>query len=165
VALRLVWFALSVCQPGGQVVVPAGWRGGLVVIVLHCHAPDDFSLAVVSAADGLAHHPRRTDPATGGLVYNSPLVLRQVPAARVQDSAVWVVVFKAGEPRITSHHLSCTLISSCSRPVSSSHHLASPLITYQTAAKQARYTSKQSSPHLTGYGSCRLCGRLRSLLP
>ena len=42
-------------EPGAQAVVPAGWRNGLVMLVLHCEAPDDFSLAVVSAADGLAH--------------------------------------------------------------------------------------------------------------
>ena len=67
---------IKALEPGGQVVVPAGWRTGLVMLVLHCEASDDFTLAVVCAADGLAHHPRRPDPATGETVYNSPLVLR-----------------------------------------------------------------------------------------
>lgn len=86
---------IKALEPGAQVVVPAGWHTGLIMLVLHCEGPDDFTLAVVSAADGLNHHPRKADPAGGGTLYNSPLMLRQLPAARVQDSAVWVVVFKA----------------------------------------------------------------------
>jgi hypothetical protein len=36
-------------------VVPAGWRTGVVMLVLHCDSIDDyFSLAVVTA---VSHHP------------------------------------------------------------------------------------------------------------
>ena len=72
---------IKALEPGGLVVVPAGWRGGLVMLVLHCDAPDAFTLSLVSVAEGLgAHHPQRLDPATGSVQYHTPLVLREVPA-------------------------------------------------------------------------------------
>lgn len=42
-------------EPGSVLVVPAGWRTGVVMLVLHCDSIDDyFSLAVVTA---VSHHP------------------------------------------------------------------------------------------------------------
>jgi hypothetical protein len=81
---------IKALEPGSVLVVPAGWRTGVVMLVLHCDSIDYFSLAVVTAVDGISHHPMRTNPATGMPQHNSPLLLRRVPAARAQDSAVVV---------------------------------------------------------------------------
>jgi hypothetical protein len=86
---------IKALEPGSVLVVPAGWRTGVVMLVLHCDSIDYFSLAVVTAVDGISHHPMRTNPATGMPQHNSPLLLRRVPAARAQDSAVWFVILKA----------------------------------------------------------------------
>lgn len=87
---------IKALEPGQLAITPAGWKGGLVMLVLHCDAMDVFTLAVVSSGDGLDYHPRRADPSSGETQYNSPLLLRNIPGARVQDSAVWFVLLKAG---------------------------------------------------------------------
>ena len=86
---------IKAMEPGSIIVVPAGWRTGLVTLVLQCDSTDDFTLAVVATTSGIAHHPSRIDPITGGTQHNSPLLMRKVPAARVQDAAVWYMLLKA----------------------------------------------------------------------
>ena len=99
---------IKAMEPGSIVVVPAGWTGGLIMLVLLCDTPDTFSLAVINAGNGLQHHPSRSHPATGDPQYNSPLVLHDIPAARAQDSAVWFLILKAAffpEERHSAHLL------------------------------------------------------------
>ena len=37
--------------PGAVLVMPAGWKGGLVTLVLHCASFDSFTLAVCSVGE------------------------------------------------------------------------------------------------------------------
>ena len=82
-------------QPGSVLVVPGGWKNGLVCYVLHCESFESFNLAVCSTQDGLQYHPMRIDPATGELQYNAPLLLRGIPAPRVRDGAIWCMLLRA----------------------------------------------------------------------
>ena len=82
-------------QPGSVLVVPGGWKGGLVCYVLHCESFESFNLAVCSTQDGLQYHPMRIDPATGELQFNAPFLLRGIPAHRVRDGAIWCMLLKA----------------------------------------------------------------------
>ena len=70
---------IKALEPGSFLVVPGGWKGGLVFFVLQCVTTENFTLAVCSAGDGLQFHPSRVDPATGMLQHNSPLLLRDIP--------------------------------------------------------------------------------------
>ena len=74
-------------QPGSVLVVPGGWKNGLVCYVLHCESFESFNLAVCSTQDGLQYHQMRIDPATGDLQYNAPLLLRGIPAPRVRGAS------------------------------------------------------------------------------
>ena len=72
--------------------MPAGWKGGLPWC---CTAPlDSFTLAVCSVGDGL-YHAVRVDPGSGAMQYNSPLLVRDIPAHRIRDGAFWFVALKA----------------------------------------------------------------------
>ena len=82
-------------QPGSVIVVPGGWKQGLVCYVLHCESFESFNLAVCSTHDGLQYHPMRIDPATGDLQFNSPFLFRDIPAQRVRDGAIWCMLLKA----------------------------------------------------------------------
>ena len=82
-------------QPGSVLVVPGGWKGGLVCYVLHCESFESFNLAVCSTQDGLQYHPMRIDPATGELQFNAPFLLRGIPAHRVRDGAIWCMLLRA----------------------------------------------------------------------
>ena len=82
-------------QPGSVLVVPGGWKNGLVCYVLHCESFESFNLAVCSTQDGLQYHPMRIDPATGDLQFNAPFLLRDIPAHRVRDGAIWCMLLKA----------------------------------------------------------------------
>ena len=66
-------------NPGSSMVIPAGWRGGVVLYVVHCVTFDTFSMAVCAANEGLRYHASRIDPATGEVQYNSPMILREIP--------------------------------------------------------------------------------------
>ena len=81
--------------PGAVLVMPAGWKGGLVTLVLHCASFDSFTLAVCSVGDGLLYHAVRVDPGSGAMQYNSPLLVRDIPAHRIRDGAFWFVALKA----------------------------------------------------------------------
>jgi hypothetical protein len=70
---------IKALEPGSVVVIPGGWKGGLVFFVLHCVTTEAYTLAVCSVGDGLEFHPTRADPATGKQTYNSPLLLRDIP--------------------------------------------------------------------------------------
>ena len=55
--------------PGNSLVIPAGWKGGNIVYVLHCNNFETFTLAVVSTGEvrspweGWAGSARHATPA------------------------------------------------------------------------------------------------------
>ena len=85
--------------PGEALLVPGGFKDGRLLFVVHHHGRrsgrDTFDLAVCSTGDGLLYHPARLDPASGMVQYNSPLVLREIPSARVCDGAFWYMLLRA----------------------------------------------------------------------
>lgn len=67
---------------------------GRVLYLVHRNAAapigSDFTVAVcTSSSAALGHHPARVDPATGALQHAAPLLLRDVPLAKVCDGAFW----------------------------------------------------------------------------
>jgi len=89
--------------PGASIIVPGGFQEGslkrgthsLMMYVLHCDSFEEFTLAICSTGDGLEYHPARIDPATGATQYNSPLLLRKIPAHKIRDGSVWFVLLRA----------------------------------------------------------------------
>lgn len=87
--------------PGTALLVPAGFKDGRLLYVVHLRGRDQrtgqdmFDVAVCSTSDGLQYHPTRLDPASGAVQYNSPLLLRDVPASRVRDGAFWYMALRA----------------------------------------------------------------------
>lgn len=89
--------------PGASIIVPGGFQEGslkrgthsLIMYVLHCDSFEEFTLAICSTGDGLEYHPARLDPATGATQYNSPLLLRKIPAHKIRDGSVWFVLLRA----------------------------------------------------------------------
>ena len=81
--------------PGSSFVFPGGFKGGLLMYVLHMDTFEECTLAVCTAGEGLHYHPSRIDPATGATQFNTPLLLRHVPMHRVRDGSVWFVLLKA----------------------------------------------------------------------
>lgn len=82
-------------MPGGILVIPGGWAGGVTVYVLHCVSYESYTLAICSTGSGLQYHPTRIDPATGAVQYNTPLLLLDIPPGRVRDSAIWFILIRA----------------------------------------------------------------------
>eukprot|EP00966_Prymnesium_polylepis_P205390 4759615-Prymnesium_polylepis.1 len=88
-------------SPREALLVPAGFKDGRLLYVVHHRGRDQFSseesfdVAVCSTCDGLTYHPARLDPSSGAVQYNSPLVLRDVPAGRVRDGAFWYTALRA----------------------------------------------------------------------
>ena len=79
-------------SPGTSLIVPGGFQEGtnkkgthsLLMYVLHCDSFEEFTLAVCTTAGGLEYHPTRLDPATGAVQFNSPLLIRHIPAHRIR---------------------------------------------------------------------------------
>ena len=86
---------IKALTPGSSMVVPGGWNGAVVIYVLHCDSFESYTLAICSTAEGLQYHPTRIDEATGALQHNTPLLIRDIPAHRVRDSAVWCLLLRA----------------------------------------------------------------------
>ena len=82
--------------PGASMVVPGGFKGGYILYVLHCDSFEEFTVAVCcTAEEGLAFHPARIDPATGSTQFNTPLLIRKIPAPKVRDGALWLILLRA----------------------------------------------------------------------
>ena len=43
--------------PGSSIVIPGGFRGGLLLYVLHADSFEECTLAVCASGDGLEYHP------------------------------------------------------------------------------------------------------------
>ena len=86
---------IKALTPGACMVLPGGFRGGLVIYVLLCEGFDEYTLAVCNSGEGLAFHPARLDPATGAAQFNTPLLFRRIPAMRVRDGALWFMLLRA----------------------------------------------------------------------
>ena len=86
---------IKALTPGGCVVLPGGFKNGLLLYVLQCDSFDECTLAVCSSGDGLEFHPARIDPATGAAQFNSPLLFRRIPSMRVRDGAVWFMLLRS----------------------------------------------------------------------
>ena len=89
--------------PGASLIVPGGYQQGslkkgthsFLMYVLHCDSFEEYTLAICSTGDGMEYHPTRLDPATGAVQFNSPLLLRMIPAHRIRDGSVWFVLLRA----------------------------------------------------------------------
>ncbi len=77
----LTTFVASVkgLSPGQTMVVPAGFKGGVLTYVLNCDTYDSFTLAVCSTQHGLEYHPVRLDDKTGAVMYHSPMLITNIP--------------------------------------------------------------------------------------
>ena len=81
--------------PGTSLVIPGGFKGGLVMFVLHADSFEECTLAVCASSEGLEYHPARIDPSSGATQYNTPLLIRRIPTHRGRDGTVWFVLLKA----------------------------------------------------------------------
>ena len=86
---------IKALTPGACMVLPGGFKGGLVMYVLACESFDEYTLAVCNSGEGLEFHPARLDPATGAPQFNTPLLFRRIPAMRVRDGALWFMLLRA----------------------------------------------------------------------
>ena len=81
--------------PGACLVLPGGFKGGLLLYVLHMDSFEEFTLGVCSTGDGLEYHPTRIDPASGDAQFNSPLLIWHIPAHRVRDGSLWFLLLRS----------------------------------------------------------------------
>ena len=130
--LTTVVSRVKALTPGSSLVIPGGFKGGLLLYVLHCDSFDESTLAICSAAEGLEFHPARIDPATGGAQFNSPLLIPHIPSQRVRDGAVWFMLLRAAVMPDAKH--SATLLYSQIFPFLNSRPLLANLPSSEAAA-------------------------------
>jgi len=97
--VALIVGRLRQLSPREAILVPAGFKDGRLLYVVHYsglrNGVDSFDVAVCSTGDGIQYHPMRLDPTSGAVQYNSPLVLRDIPANRVRNGAFWYTALRA----------------------------------------------------------------------
>ena len=85
--------------PGTSLVIPGGFKGGLVMFVLHADSFEECTLARRAPRRRAATTQSTTRHAStlssGATQYNTPLLIRRIPTHRVRDGTVWFVLLKA----------------------------------------------------------------------
>ena len=87
---------------GGSIVVPAGWaydagsdsRCSTLLLALRHDSETHWSVAVCTASDGLEYHPQYREPLSAEDLTDPVLLVREVPAYTVTDTAVWLQLFR-----------------------------------------------------------------------